>query len=50
MQGNTEAEYGCTFQGDSGVQIVIIQAESSEIAADTLKGTRRKGGENDGTE
>jgi len=38
MQGNTEAEYGCTFQCDSGVQMVIIQVESSEIAADTLKG------------
>jgi len=50
MQGNTEAEYNCIFQGDSGVQIVIIQAESSEIAADTLRGTRSKGGENDGTE
>jgi hypothetical protein len=37
MQGNTKAEYGCTFQGDSGVQMVIIQAELSKIAADTPK-------------
>jgi hypothetical protein len=35
MQGNTEAEHGCIFQGDSGVQIVIIEAELSEIAANT---------------
>jgi len=50
MQGNTGTEYGCTFQGDSGVQIVIIQAELSEIAANTLRGTRSKGRGNDGTE
>jgi hypothetical protein len=43
MQGNTEAEYGCIFQGDSSVQIVIIQAESSEIAADTLQGNSQEG-------
>ena len=35
MRGNTAAEYGCIFQGDIGVQIVIIQPESSEITADT---------------
>jgi hypothetical protein len=43
MQCNTGAEYGCTFEGDSGVQIVIIQAESSEIAADTLQGNPQEG-------
>jgi hypothetical protein len=42
MQGNTAAEYGCAFQGDSGVQIVIIQTESSEIAADTLQGNSQE--------
>jgi hypothetical protein len=36
MQGNIAGEYDCTFYGDIGVQIVIIQADSSEIAADTL--------------
>jgi hypothetical protein len=35
MQGNTEAEHGCIFQGDSCVQIVIIEVELSEIAANT---------------
>ncbi len=43
MQGNTGAEYGCTFQGDSGVQIVIIHTESSVIAADTLQGNSQEG-------
>lgn len=37
MQGNTAAEYSCAFQSDSGVQIVIIQAESSEIAAGAFR-------------
>jgi len=43
MQGNTAAEYGCAFQSHSGVQIVIIHTEPSEIAADTLQGNSQEG-------
>ena len=50
MQGDIATEYDCTFYGDIGVQIVIIQAESSEIAEGTVRGPSNGGGRNDGVE
>jgi hypothetical protein len=50
MQGIIATECGCTFYGDNGVQILNIQAESSEIAAGTLMEPSQKGGGNDDTE
>jgi hypothetical protein len=50
MQGDIVTEYDCTFYSDIGVQIVIIQAESSEIDEGTLSGPSDGGGRNDGVE